>query len=145
MPRLLIGLGVVLVILTVYSLVDCALFDRNRIRGLPRWVWVFVILLVPVVGSLLWLFVGRGRRSRSASSSGRTFAPDDDPDFLKGLDRRTSQEERIRQLEQELADLDKPDTEKPRGGASGPAGTPGAPPTKKNEPGEGELHGRRDA
>jgi hypothetical protein len=141
MPRLLIGLGVVLVILTVYSLVDCALFDRNRIRGLPRWVWIFVILLVPVIGSILWLLVGRGRRAASAGQPGRSFAPDDDPDFLKGLDRRKSQEERIRQLEQELADLDKPD---PRGGNTGAAGKPGMPP-KKTDPGEGEQPGRRDA
>ena len=33
-------------------------------------------------------------------------APDDDPTFLSGLRREEEQNERIRQLEQELSDLD---------------------------------------
>jgi hypothetical protein len=141
MPRLLIGLGVILVILTVYALVDCALLPRERVRGLPRWVWVFVILLVPVIGPVLWLLVGRGRRAAVAKRGTRSFAPDDDPDFLKGLDRRKTQEEHIRKLEQELADLDKPEQ---KNSPSDSTGSQGVPP-KKTDPGEGELPGRRDA
>jgi hypothetical protein len=141
MPRLLIGLAVVLVIITVYALVDCSLLPRERVRGLPRWAWILVILLVPVIGPVLWLIVGRGRRSATARRASRSSAPDDDPDFLKGLDRRMTQEEHIRKLEQELADLDKQER---MGGASGTAGTQEVPP-KKTDPGEGELPGRRDA
>lgn len=141
MPKLLIGLGLVVVILTVYTLVDCALFDRNRIRGLPRWVWIFVLILVPVVGPLLWLFVGRARPSSAGGKASRSLAPDDDPEFLQRLKREGEQKERIRQLEQELADLDKPD---PRtGGQPGSAGAAGHDP-KKAEPGEGEQPDRRD-
>lgn len=139
MPKLLIGLGLAVAILTVYALVDCALFDRNRIRGLPRWVWIFVIVLVPLIGPLLWLFVGRGLRGAGAGRMPRSVAPDDDPDFLKGLSRERDQEDRIRQLERELADLDKPD---PRTGDS--AGSAGVDP-KTTDPGEGEQPGRRDA
>lgn len=142
MPKLLIGLGLALVILTVYTLVDCALFDRSRVRGLPRWVWIFVIVLVPLFGPLLWLVVGRGRNTPATARPSRSVAPDDDPDFLKGLDRVKDQQERIRRLEQDLADLDKPD---PRdAGPAGPAGAAGLDP-KKTEPGEGEQPGRRDA
>ncbi|MEO6199928.1 MAG: PLD nuclease N-terminal domain-containing protein [Cryobacterium sp.] len=142
MPRLLIGLGLVVVILTVYTLVDCALFDRNRIRGLPRWVWIFVLILVPVIGPLLWLFVGRGRQGGVGRRAPRSLAPDDDPEFLLRLKREGEQQERIRQMEQELSDLDKPD---PRtGGTPGTAGTAGFDP-KKSDPGEGEQPDRRDA
>jgi hypothetical protein len=142
MPRLLIGLGLAVVILTVYTLVDCALFDRNRIRGLPRWVWIFVLIFVPVIGPLLWLFVGRGRQEKTGGRVQRSMAPDDDPEFLLRLKKEGEQQERIRQLEQELADLDKPD---PRtGGAPGPAGTAGFDP-KKADPGEGEQSDHRDA
>lgn len=141
MPRLLIGLGVVLVILTVYSLVDCSMLPRQRVRGLPRWVWIFVILLVPVIGPILWLVVGRGRRSTSGGRVMRSAAPDDDPDFLKGLDRRKTQEEHIRQLEQELADLDSAD----QGGPDPRLGGQQETPPIDKEPGEGELPGRRDA
>ena len=147
MPKLLIGLGLALVILTVYTLVDCAMFDRKRIRGLPRWVWIFVIVLVPLIGPLLWLLVGHGRAT-STTRSFRSVAPDDDLDFLRSLRadggvktdsgenrpfNEKDQQERIRRMEQDLADLDKND----------PA--PGEKKKKKNEPGEGEQPGRRDA
>lgn len=164
MPKLLIGLGLALVILTVYSLVDCAVFDRNRIRGLPRWVWIFVIFLVPLIGPLLWLLVGHGRATPT-TRSGRSVAPDDDLDFLRGLNggglnggglnggglnggsvkadggenrplNDKDQQERIRRMEQDLADLDKNDP------APGEATKKNK---KKNEPGEGEQPGHRDA
>ena len=151
MPKLLIGLGLALVILTVYTLVDCAVFDRKRIRGLPRWVWIFVIVLVPLIGPLLWLLVGHGR-STPTTRSYRSVAPDDDLDFLRGLNggsvatatgenrpfNEKDQQERIRRMEQDLADLDKND---PTPGE----GTGVDPKKKKSEPGEGEQPGRRDA
>ncbi|GEP27645.1 PLDc_N domain-containing protein [Cryobacterium levicorallinum] len=149
MPKLLIGLGLALVILTVYTLVDCAVFDRKRIRGLPRWVWIFVIVLVPLIGPLLWLLVGHGR-STPTTRSYRSVAPDDDLDFLRGLNgggvatatgenrpfNEKDQQERIRRMEQDLADLDKNDPTPGNGTGVDP---------KKKEPGEGEQPGRRDA
>ncbi|MGO4102877.1 PLD nuclease N-terminal domain-containing protein [Leifsonia sp. YAF41] len=152
MARVWFILGLMVVILTVYTVVDCAMFDRSRVRGLPRWVWIFVILFIPVIGPLLWLIVGRGRRSAAGSRPTRSMAPDDDPDFLKGLAAQATQEQRIRQMEQELADLDKPDATDdgtPKGGAAsngsaGSAGAAGIPP-KTTDPGDGEQPGRRDA
>ncbi|MEO6310348.1 MAG: PLD nuclease N-terminal domain-containing protein [Leifsonia sp.] len=160
MARVWFLLGLMVVILTVYTVVDCAMFDRSRVRGLPRWVWIFVILLVPVIGPLLWLFVGRGARTAAGGRVLRSMAPDDDPDFLRGLAAQATQEQRIRQMEQELADLDKPDPTaetKPKGGTgstgqSGSAGSPGTAgsagaagiPPKTTDPGDGELPGRRE-
>ena len=159
MPKLLIGLGLALVILTVYTLVDCAVFDRKRIRGLPRWVWIFVIVLVPLIGPLLWLLVGHGRATPTTRSF-RSVAPDDDLDFLRGLNggsvatatgenrpfNEKDQQERIRRMEQDLADLDKNDPKPNKGGAAGAADTAGVDPKKKKiEPGEGDQPGRRDA
>ena len=69
MTRLLVGLAVATVVLTVYALVDAALFDRNRIRGLPRFAWILVVLFVPIIGPLLWIVVGRGRRSSGSPSA----------------------------------------------------------------------------
>ena len=132
MLRLLIGLGIAVAILTVYTLVDAALIERERARGLPRWVWIFVILLIPVIGPLLWLFVGRGRRDGRPRATTRSVAPDDDLDFLKGLDREKDQFERIRQLEEELSKMDD-STADPD--ATGPTPT---------DPGEGDQPGRRD-
>ena len=154
MARVWFLLGLMVVILTVYTVVDCAMFDRSRVRGLPRWVWIFVILFVPVIGPLLWLFVGRGRRAVAGGRVLRSMAPDDDPDFLRGLAAQATQEQRIRQMEQELADLDKSDPSpetKPKGGsgstgstgAAGSAGAAGMPP-KNTDPGDGDQPGRRD-
>ncbi len=105
MTRLLFGLAVAAVVFTVYALVDAAFFDRSRIRGLPRVAWIFVVLLLPVIGGLLWFVIGRGRRT-SSSRGTRTLAPDDDLEFLGQLGRDAQQEQRIRKLEQDLADLD---------------------------------------
>ena len=70
---------------------------RARVRGLPKVVWVFVILLFPFVGPLGWLLAGRpraadgpgaspwGPRQQSERRDRRPMGPDDDPDFLKGL------------------------------------------------------------
>jgi hypothetical protein len=144
MFRLLFGLGVVVVILTIYTLVDCAVFDRNRVRGVPRWAWILMIILLPVLGPVLWLLIGRGRRSNSgpAGRVTRSIAPDDDPDFLRGLDRTKNENQRIRDLEQELADLDK--TDPPEDGPDSRPGTAGVDP-KKTDPGDGDKPGLRDA
>jgi len=107
MSRVLPIAIVVWVAFTVFTLVDVALIDRRRIRGLPKLVWILVILLVPLVGGTLWLVVGRVRSGDVAGSVRRgPVAPDDDPDFLRKLNRERAMEERIEQLERELRDLD---------------------------------------
>ena len=121
MARLLFGLGVAAVIFTIYAVADCAFFDRSRIRGLRRGWWIVVILVVPIIGGLLWFIIGRGRANRVGPSRGGAIAPDDDADFLRRLRTDAEQDERIRRLEQELAELDADDTK-----GSGPGRTPGA-------------------
>ncbi|WP_082589827.1 PLD nuclease N-terminal domain-containing protein [Agromyces sp. Soil535] len=106
MARLLFGLGVAAVIFTIYAVADCAFFDRTRIRGLRRGWWIVVILFVPIIGGLLWFIIGRGRASRVGPSRGGTVAPDDDAEFLRHLREDAAQDERIRRMEQELAELD---------------------------------------
>lgn len=116
MARLLFGLGVAAVIFTIYAVADCAFFDRSRIRGLRRGWWIVIILFVPIIGGLLWFFIGRGRRNRiGATRGGHTVAPDDDMDFLKQLRDDAAQDERIRRMEAELAQLD---DDEPRAGKS---------------------------
>ncbi|HEY5223110.1 MAG TPA: PLD nuclease N-terminal domain-containing protein [Microbacteriaceae bacterium] len=129
MVRLAVPLAVAVAVVYIYTIVDCALFDRGRVRGLPKWAWIFVVILFPLIGSALWFLIGRS--SRNAATSIRSSAPDDDPEFLRGLGkaavknpkRSREQEERIRQMEKDLAELDE---------------------TKKNN-GESDQPGRRDA
>lgn len=90
----------------VFSIVDVAMIERHRVRALPKTAWIVIVVILPVVGPLLWLTLGR--EGRGTASGSRAVAPDDDPAFLGGLqaDARLDQDERIRRLEQELAELD---------------------------------------
>lgn len=88
--RFLIALAVIAI--TVYSVIDCVRAEDSRRRGLPTWLWVTVIIVLPGVGGLVWLLVssmGGEPRSRGYSRPTRPLAPDDDPDFLAGLSRHT--------------------------------------------------------
>ena len=68
--------------LSIYCVVECVQSDDHNVRGLPKLVWVFVILLFPFAGSIAWLVAGRHKRTPPRR---QTRGPDDDPDFLKGL------------------------------------------------------------
>lgn len=86
MPRIVVV--VLLVALVVYALVDASQADGARVRWMPRWLWIVAILLLPGVGALGWLFFGRPRGRRlppGGQAQRRPLAPDDDPDFLRGL------------------------------------------------------------
>lgn len=116
MARLLLILALVAVVFWVYSVVDCALQPATRHRGVKKGAWIAIVLLLPVVGGLLWFVVGRARR-RPPEVVRR--APDDDPNFLGSIGSIRDQDERIRRLEEELAQLDAED-DSPEPGSSTP-------------------------
>ena len=134
MARVLLVLAVVAAAFIVVSLVDCAVQPATRHRGVPKAVWIIVIIVLPVIGALLWFVIGRGPALDAAPVAGA----DDDLSFLSGIDlsgfsvdgsaadaaaERASRDERIRRLEAELARLD----EEERGGAaSGGSGSGGS-------------------
>ena len=70
--------------LSIYCVVDCVQSDDHKVRGLPKLVWVFVILLFPFAGSIAWLVAGRPKVTPPPRRQ-MPRGPDDDPDFLKGL------------------------------------------------------------
>jgi hypothetical protein len=125
--------GIIDLVLTVVAIVDIALIDPSRVRGLPKWAWILVSILLFVVGPLLWFFLGRERleprehgryatHGPAATGPARTAprAPDDDPEVLGRLSREQRQADRIRDLERELEDRrtrddPEPDDPKPAG------------------------------
>ena len=127
MPRVLLILALVATAFWVYTIVDCSVQPASRHRSVSKPIWILIVVLLPVLGGLLWLTVGRVRRSTVAARR----APDDDPEFLEKIGTLSDQDERIRRLEEELALLDAEDDDPrwtdPAGAA--PAGTPatGAP------------------
>jgi len=104
MARFLVILPFVVVALDVFAVVDVILTDVRRVRALNKVAWVIIIIVLPVIGALLWFFLGKSRQDPGGEP--RQVAPDDDPNFLKNLRRDEEQDERIRRLEQELAELD---------------------------------------
>ncbi len=79
-------LVVISVILMVYCVVEVAQAEPFSVRRMPRWAWVVVIVCFPVIGAVAWLALGRpNRSSRGGPGSPKQTAPDDDPDFLRGL------------------------------------------------------------
>ncbi|MCC2031303.1 PLD nuclease N-terminal domain-containing protein [Microbacterium allomyrinae] len=117
MPRVLLILALVATAFWVFTIVDCAVQPPTRHRGVSKPVWILIVVLLPVIGGLLWLVVGRTRRSAIA----RRRAPDDDPEFLGTLGAVTDQDERIRRLEEELAQLDSEDDDPRWNPPTGPA------------------------
>lgn len=104
MARLLVVLIGVLIAFTIFSLIDLLLTEKGRIRALNKPLWAIVIILLPAIGGILWLALGKARNGPEKTA--QRMAPDDDPAFLKGLNKDRDQDERIRRLEQELSELD---------------------------------------
>jgi hypothetical protein len=71
---------------TIYAVIDCLRSDDDEIRGLPKPLWLLVIIALPLFGGILWLLFGRVPTYRSPMSRRyRTVGPDDDLDFLRSL------------------------------------------------------------
>jgi hypothetical protein len=122
MARLLPFISLIYIGIMVWAIADILLIDNSRVRGLPKFGWILLIVFLPLIGSVLWLVIGReraeprnhGRYSDrpAAATAGRSSAPDDDPAFLERLSLEKQREERIRELERRLSELDGDDSAK---------------------------------
>ena len=104
MTRVLVIGIVIAVALSIFTFIDIALTEGKRVRGVPKGFWFFVAL-IPLLGILLWFLVGK----EAFKEDRVVVAPDDDPAFLRNIRRDEEQDERIRRLEEELAQLDSDD------------------------------------
>lgn len=123
MLRLYEFVGPLVFVLWVYCVISVILSRDDEVRNLPKVVWLFIVLLFPLVGSIAWLAVGRpdgqGRRlspyerpvpefplyDRPGRAAGAT--PESDQEFLRRVreraeeQRRKAAEEKRRREEQE--------------------------------------------
>jgi hypothetical protein len=82
--------------LWIYAFIDCLNTPEEEVRGLPKVVWVIIILLFGevLVGPVAWLVAGKVRHSPSGGATPsewhrnhrtQQIAPDDNPEFLNSL------------------------------------------------------------
>lgn len=102
--------GLILLVLWVFCIFDCITSDEARVRSLPKLLWLLIVLVLPDIGSILWLIAGRPTGvARSMPYKGNTGIPaeydrpgravagnpDDDAAFLRQLRERTEQQRRL--------------------------------------------------
>ena len=105
------------IVLWVYAFFDALTTPAQEARNLPKILWLVVIALFVPVGWILWFFLVRPRKTASVpgdaptptqavsaddldpsdfsepSGSPHPLGPDDDPEFLRRLNRRIDPED----------------------------------------------------
>lgn len=79
--------------LCIYAFIDCLNTPEEEVKGLPKVVWIAIILLFGevLIGPVAWLLAGKKRKGAAGGlpwEQGRRerfVAPDDNPEFLKSL------------------------------------------------------------
>jgi hypothetical protein len=111
-------LAVAILAIFVYGLVDVIRTDGRLTRGISKPAWIIVMIVLPVVGAILWLLIGRPRgTSGPVLKYSHPTSPDDDPEFLRNLEvrsRNQAEAARLKKLKDELEAKSKAD--------GGPAG-----------------------
>ncbi|MFI9170455.1 PLDc N-terminal domain-containing protein [Streptomyces lincolnensis] len=67
MGTLTMGLVAAVVALSLWALIDCVRTPAERVRFVPKLLWVLFLLHTPVFGGLVWTYYGK-RRTLLAST-----------------------------------------------------------------------------
>ncbi len=103
--------AVIEVALLVFCLIDAVQTPDSSMRNLPKWAWIVLIIILPVVGPVAWLIAGRPRKAPTGTAGSPEYerprrtprAPDDDPEFLATLKKsNTEHEDLLKRWEEDL-------------------------------------------
>ncbi|MDO7868863.1 PLD nuclease N-terminal domain-containing protein [Nocardioides jiangxiensis] len=112
-------------ILMIFCLVDAISAPEHRVRNLPKWAWILLILVVPLAGGIAWLVAGRPTAEAQRpwappgfpeyDRPGRAMAanPDDDEAFLRQV-RERAEEQRRRYAEQKKREQEQQESDGPQ-------------------------------
>ena len=107
MVRLFVFLAAVQLVFLVLALIGS--LSANRVRIMPRALWVLLILVIPLLGPLAYFIWGRPLAPPTEDGpvrrgSPRPSSPDDDPEFLRSMDTEQSRRDRelLAQWEREM-------------------------------------------
>ena len=105
-------IGLALLGLWIFCILDVISTEEVLIRNLPKLFWLLIVIILPDVGSIAWLLLGRpvGAGFRLGSQIGvykpqkRAIGPEDSPDFLASIERKRLQswEQELKRREEEL-------------------------------------------
>lgn len=116
-------LGLIVIGLWIFCLLDVISTDEYVCRNLSKTWWIILVLFFPLVGSIAWLVAGRPQSDATSSMPykgnyghpsfpeydrpGRAVAanPEDDEAFLRGLRERAEEQRRAyREQQRELGE-----------------------------------------
>ncbi|MFF4187894.1 PLD nuclease N-terminal domain-containing protein [Streptomyces sp. NPDC001691] len=80
--------------LWIYAFIDCLNTPEEEVKGLPKVVWIIIVLLFGevLIGPIAWLAAGK---VRGGNPAGRWTAPDDNPAFLASLKEENKKDEAL--------------------------------------------------
>lgn len=92
--------------LWIYAFIDCLNTPEEQVRGLPKVVWVLIILFFGevLIGPVAWLVAGKVRHAPAGGGTPSEWhrnhrtefvAPDDNPEFLKSLREENKKDETL--------------------------------------------------
>lgn len=102
-------MGLILLALWLFCIFDVITTPEEACRNLPKLVWLLIVLLLPSIGSIVWLVAGRPQRGTAGlpykgntgpypeyDRPGRFVAtnPDDDEEFLRKCRERAEEQRR---------------------------------------------------
>lgn len=70
-----------LIACTIYTAVHVVQSDSEQVRGVPKALWLVIVICVPLVGMVAWWVFGRPTSTQPPPP----MAPDDDTDFLRHI------------------------------------------------------------
>jgi hypothetical protein len=98
--------------LWIFCILDVISTDEVLCRNLPKLFWLFIVIILPDVGSIAWLVLGRpmGAGFRLGSQVGaykrpkRAIGPEDSPEFISSIERQRLKgwEQDLKRREEEL-------------------------------------------
>ncbi|MGI8983142.1 MAG: PLDc N-terminal domain-containing protein [Acidimicrobiales bacterium] len=83
-------IGFLLIALWLYCILDVIATDEILMRSLPKMAWLLIVIILPDIGSIAWLALGRPQYAgwRPGDTEGRPtrriVGPEDRPDFGVG-------------------------------------------------------------
>ena len=108
------ALAIAIFALWVYCILDVIATEEALMRSMPKLFWLIIVILLPTIGSLAWLLLGRPREAgylpgdtnprpplqeRRSERSRPPIGPEDSAEFMSGMGDRA---ERLRKWEEDL-------------------------------------------